>query len=719
MRHRRLWRSCGTCAAGTVCGATDQCECVPNCEGKQCGADDCGGTCGTCAAGTVCGATDQCECVPNCEGKQCGADGCGGSCGTCGAGTVCGATDQCECVPSCDGKQCGPDGCGGSCGTCDLANASSACDSGSCAVVDCAGGFDDCDKDPSNGCEASLDAVTSCGACAVVCDPTEVCGAGTCFEPSIAVSTGDSTGCALTSDGRVHCWGWGEYGQLGDGSKPIFGVVPVQVSGLEDAVGVAVGGGGFACAVRSTGAVACWGRNLGGALGDGSETDSPTPVAVLELTDAVAVAAGYGFACALRETGQVACWGGGASLVTVSGIADATHLALGQQYACAVRATGHVSCWGSNFYGQLGDGTKNDSPVPVSVSEITDAVEVAAGSGHTCVRRSTGGVACWGWGVFGQLGDGSTNQSLTPVTVVGLSDAVGISAGAIAACAVRSTGQLWCWGDNYYGQLGSGDPEEVTPTPVLARLWGGGALSDAVSADAGDTTCLVRSDGSIWCAGEGDALGDGQQSANAGYRARFYPVRGLAPIAFEEGMCGDGLDNDGDGLVDCEDPDCAVAVASVLGLGAIVGELGNLSPGNYETLCEPTIGGREQRFLWTAPSAGTWRFDTVGSAINTVLRIDAGDCSGLMMSCNDDGPALGVDAQVDVVLGEGETVAIRIESIVNWDNGAFQINIQPAPPRRAPPASPSQDHQFSFSRQDLPSQTGPEGHLPGGSPRGV
>ena len=39
--------------------------------------------------------------VPDCTGKQCGPDGCGGSCGTCDG--TCTATGQCmgTCIPSC------------------------------------------------------------------------------------------------------------------------------------------------------------------------------------------------------------------------------------------------------------------------------------------------------------------------------------------------------------------------------------------------------------------------------------------------------------------------------------------------------------------------------------------------------------------------------------------------------------------------------------------
>ena len=93
-------------------------ECTPDCEGKQCGDNGCGGDCGECPGGYACDNFGYCLCQPYCDGKQCGNDGCGGSCGTCGAGDVCNYMGKCVCMPKCQNKQCGPDACGGSCGQC-------------------------------------------------------------------------------------------------------------------------------------------------------------------------------------------------------------------------------------------------------------------------------------------------------------------------------------------------------------------------------------------------------------------------------------------------------------------------------------------------------------------------------------------------------------------------------------------------------------------------
>ena len=82
--------------------------CVPNCDGKTCGDDGCGGSCGECGEGEECTEAGQCEvpCVPNCEGKECGGDGCEGSCGSCDEGDTCSEDGICLSPPnSCEAPE--------------------------------------------------------------------------------------------------------------------------------------------------------------------------------------------------------------------------------------------------------------------------------------------------------------------------------------------------------------------------------------------------------------------------------------------------------------------------------------------------------------------------------------------------------------------------------------------------------------------------------------
>lgn len=152
--------ACGGCAAEDVCNEAGQCECQPSCTNRECGSDGCDGACGACDIGETCTSGGQCECVPDCDGKQCGDDGCGGSCGACASG-ACSANGQCNCVPDCAGRECGDDGCGGSCGPCTTGS----CDaSGTCGCTpDCAGL--ECGNDGCGG---------SCG----VCGPHQACDTG-------------------------------------------------------------------------------------------------------------------------------------------------------------------------------------------------------------------------------------------------------------------------------------------------------------------------------------------------------------------------------------------------------------------------------------------------------------------------------------------------------------------------------------------------------------
>lgn len=96
--------------------------CAPQCDGKQCGDDGCGGSCGPCPTLWSCqdGLCVEEECVPLCGGLDCGFDGCGGVCGFCEPGEAC-EEGLCELVCTCEDKECGDDGCGNDCGGCDPA----------------------------------------------------------------------------------------------------------------------------------------------------------------------------------------------------------------------------------------------------------------------------------------------------------------------------------------------------------------------------------------------------------------------------------------------------------------------------------------------------------------------------------------------------------------------------------------------------------------------
>lgn len=202
---------------------------------------------------------------------------------------------------------------------------------------------------------------------------------------------------------------------------------PVVSSSVLLAPSVISGGDGHTCALISRGKVECWGENGSYELGNGTNTDSSTPVKVSDITNAIEVSAGGG-ACALISGGKVECWPPGmigstaksTTPIQVPGITNAIQISIGGS-PCALLSGGKIECWGPNNTGQLGNGTTKSHSTPVAVSNITDATQVAANTGFACALLTSRKVECWGDNWYGQLGNGTAGgEWWIPVTVVGI-----------------------------------------------------------------------------------------------------------------------------------------------------------------------------------------------------------------------------------------------------------------------------------------------------------
>ncbi len=340
-------------------------------------------------------------------------------------------------------------------------------------------------------------------------------------ENVLEVALGEAHACARKPEGTVRCWGDDRSGQTGSGMTTDAGLheEPVDVAGIDDAIDIA-SGRAHTCVVRRSGKVSCWGFDNDGQLGDGQTgTTSPTPVDALNISDAVAVAAGSTFTCAARRAGGVACWGNNGSgqlgtgnttpspsPISVPNLEGVIAIAAGQVHACAVKKDGSVSCWGEGANGQLGTGQVGGSTSPAPVTALPESVSVAATERSTCALARSGTVYCWGANEVGQLGNGAANSAPnpSPIVVSSLNDAIAIAAGKNHVCAVRKAGTVVCWGAGGSGQLGDGQsrPDASAPQATFVSV---SNVNNAIGIGAGgNTSCAPTRIGSIQCWGAND-----------------------------------------------------------------------------------------------------------------------------------------------------------------------------------------------------------------------
>ncbi len=120
--------------------------------------------------------------------------------------------------------------------------------------------------------------------------------------------------CALLDNGKIKCWGWNEYGQLGNGQmgKGNESALPIYVEGLPDAtIDVSVGYK-HTCAVMANGDAYCWGANYSGECGTGRKSpgEIARPAKVTITNEKIRdISCGRNLTCAITESRKVLCWG--------------------------------------------------------------------------------------------------------------------------------------------------------------------------------------------------------------------------------------------------------------------------------------------------------------------------------------------------------------------------------------------------------------------------
>jgi len=136
----------------------------------------------------------------------------------------------------------------------------------------------------------------------------------------------------------------------------------------------------------------------------------------------------------------------------------------------AVDTHGHVWGWGANKDGELCLGNTHSHTTPVELPFSN--VSAVAGAGAHATYDAGGTLYSCGSGRYGELGDGSMQNSTTPARVQGLN---GQSVTRLVAAyanegALLSNGQYVNWGLDSEGQLGNGTVNRSSDVPVLVSL---------------------------------------------------------------------------------------------------------------------------------------------------------------------------------------------------------------------------------------------------------
>lgn len=220
--------------------------------------------------------------------------------------------------------------------------------------------------------------------------------------------------------------------------------------------------------------------------------------------------------------------------------ADVVSVWGGARSTIILKSDGTVWTWGANFDGKLGLGETNDvrtlTPVEVhgagNVSFLNSVAAVMGGEMHDVALKSDGTVWCWGWNAFGQLGNGTTNDSWIPVQAgltanPPLTNVVKLGGRPYFTLAEKADGTIWAWGMNQFGQMGNGT---VTPfssppnsVPVLvSNSQPGGPINSAAQITCGyQFGAALTTNGTVWSWGSGS---HGEQGTGA-TTANYIPVQ--------------------------------------------------------------------------------------------------------------------------------------------------------------------------------------------------
>ncbi|KAK2709534.1 hypothetical protein QYM36_013262, partial [Artemia franciscana] len=277
-----------------------------------------------------------------------------------------------------------------------------------------------------------------------VSSPKQIMGLSKYFVKKVAVHSGGRHALALTADGKVFAWGEGEDGKLGLGTEDTHESPQLVESLITKRVRDVACGSSHSAAVTSEGELYTWGFGEYGRLGHGDNKTywKPKLVEALRSKRVVQVSCGSRDAqtLCLTEDGMAYSWGDGdfgklgrggsegcalpMNIDRLNGL-GVCHIECGAQFSLALTNAGQVWTWGKGDYYRLGHGSEQHVRKPTVVETLRGekVVSVAVGALHCIAVTDSGQVYAWGDNDHGQQGNGCTAVNKKPSPVLGLDGA--------------------------------------------------------------------------------------------------------------------------------------------------------------------------------------------------------------------------------------------------------------------------------------------------------
>jgi hypothetical protein len=276
----------------------------------------------------------------------------------------------------------------------------------------------------------------------------------------------------VTKDDKTYAFGVNSYGKLGFGHNSVVNEIQI-VGKLCDQQIIDFANGRYHCIARnSSGKVYCWGYNRWGELGIGSQDDryhKPKLNQYLNNEFVIDISCGHDHSLVLTNCGEVYAWGynslgqigSGCNRdqlipIKVKGFNNerVVMISCGWSHSMALTECGHVYSWGQNDCGQLGIGNTVNSNEPKFVAVIDEnkcnvSIEkISCGSLHSLLLSRDGYFYVFGYNKCGHLGNYKEENELSPQRIKTETKFVDISShwNNFISIALSQNGIYFIWG---------------------------------------------------------------------------------------------------------------------------------------------------------------------------------------------------------------------------------------------------------------------------------